>query len=386
MSRLKLAVITGDYPSKQQPHVGTFVQQITQAMAQQGTQITVIAPRVLAPGRWHRYSQLAPDENEARITVLRPLMLSFSNRSLPWVGSTYRWSVWSFARTIQAVGRRLHPVPDCCYGHFLYPAGVAAANLAKLLGIPSVVALGESWLPYYESQLEPGRIRNDVAGFAGIIAVSEVNRSYCINQFGAPPRKVMLLPNAVDISLFYPRDRQKSRERHGLPQDRPIVAFVGHFNKRKGPLRLMEALKTMPEVGAIFLGAGSQVPTGSQVLFAGPVPHAEIPEWLSTADLFVLPTLAEGSSNALLEAMACGLPVVTSDRPFNHEMLDNTVACLVDPCDIAAISGAIRELLIDTNRRQQMREAALARARRYTLQDRAELILSWIEEIIRARR
>jgi len=117
------------------------------------------------------------------------------------------------------------------------------------------------------------------------------------------------------------------------------------------------------------------------VLHKGAVPHEQVPEWLSAADLFVLPTLAEGNSNALLEAMACGLPVISSDRPFNKGLVDSSVGVLVDPTDPGAIREAIRQLVADPARRLALGKAAVERARGRSLTDRAERILGWLEAL-----
>jgi glycosyltransferase involved in cell wall biosynthesis len=104
------------------------------------------------------------------------------------------------------------------------------------------------------------------------------------------------------------------------------------------------------------------------------VPHEDVPVWLSAADLFVLPTLDEGCSNALLEALACGLPVVTSDRPFNRAVVDESVARLVEPRDPAAIGAAIAALVDRPEERAKLAGAALAHARAFSLERRAARI------------
>lgn len=378
------AIVTTLYPSSSQPHKGTFVEQLAEAMAELGASPLVVAPR---PWRFRRDSELAGFDGSLSATpipVFRPTYFSFSNRRLVAGISTYRWTVRSFAATVERVGASMSEHSDYCYGHFLYPAGYAAFRLAQRWQVPAFVALGESSLAYYEVHLRLPRIRQDIAQFAGVLAVSDQNRQYCIERFGVAPERVLVLPNAVDTGQFYPRDRRKMRIHLGLPLDRPIVIFAGHFIERKGPLRVLSALQHMPDVGAVFLGDGPQKPVGPQVLFAGPVPHAQVSEWLSAADLFVLPTLAEGSCSTVLEALACGLPVVSSDRPFNREILDETVASLVEPRDTLALSHALRELLSDSDRCRRMSEAALARARQFTLRERAQTILIWMDERARS--
>ena len=134
----------------------------------------------------------------------------------------------------------------------------------------------------------------------------------------------------------------------------------------------------------MFLGYGPQVPTGPQVLFQGSVRHEEVATWLSAADLFVLPTLDEGCSNAVLEALSCGVPVVSSDLPFNHGILNEEVAVLVDPLDIEALREAIASLIDDPPRRERMSQAATSYSASFRLTDRARRIRAFLQECVGA--
>jgi glycosyltransferase involved in cell wall biosynthesis len=190
-----------------------------------------------------------------------------------------------------------------------------------------------------------------------------------------------VLPNGVDERHFFPRDRAEARRRLGLPADRPILAFVGHLNERKGPLRVLDAIRGRPEIGAVFLGRGPQRPEGPQVLHADAVPHEDVPLWLSAADLFVLPTLDEGCSNALIEALACGLPIVTSDRPFNRAVVNESMALLIEPADSAALAAAIAELVDRPELRAALGAAALAHAGAFRLERRASRVLTLLRDV-----
>ena len=94
----------------------------------------------------------------------------------------------------------------------------------------------------------------------------------------------------------------------------------------------------------------------------------------------MLPTLFDASSNAIAEAQACGLPVVTSDIPSVRAMVSEGSAILVDPQSEEQIAGAIGKLLADVELKEKMADAALAHARQFTLRHRAERILAWIDK------
>ena len=214
------------------------------------------------------------------------------------------------------------------------------------------------------------------------MANSEQLKDRCVQHYGLPEERIRVFPNGVNEQHFHPYDRRMARQKCGLPLDRPIVISVGQFVERKGPQRVLEAIKGLPEVGAVFLGYGPQAPSGPQVLFQGVVPHEEVALWLSAADVFVLPTMDEGCSNAILESLACGLPIVSSDRPFNHSIVDEQTAILVDPLDVSAIGHAIAALIGNPTRREAMGRAALERSRSFRLAARAELMLGFIEQLV----
>ena len=157
---------------------------------------------------------------------------------------------------------------------------------------------------------------------------------------------------------------------------------VGQWNARKGTERILRAIESRPEIGAVFLGKGPLAPEGPQVLHRGEVSHGEVATWLCAADVFVLPTLNEGCSNAILEAFACGLPVVTSDLPFNRAIADDDCAVLVDPQDTEAIGRAIARLADHPELRAKMSGASLRRAASFQLEDRASRIVEFFRSRI----
>jgi teichuronic acid biosynthesis glycosyltransferase TuaC len=366
------------FPSRLRPTHQPFVRELLGALARQGAELTVIAPE----SAWLR-RKAEPFEVEGGLPVHRPRFVSFSEIPLPLVRSTARWSDASYRRAALRVARGLGP-PDVCFGHFLHPHGRAAAALAARFGVPAVLSLGESSFRRYALAYSVREMAEAFARFRAIVANSPVLEEQLVQRYGVPKERITVLPNGVDEERFKPRDRAESRRRLGLPAERPILAFVGHWNERKGPLRVLEAIRGRPDLGAVFLGRGLQRPSGAQVLHAGAVPHEDVPVWLSAADLFVLPTLDEGCSNALLEALACGLPIVTSDRPFNRAVVDESVARLVEPRDTEALGAAIAGLVDRPDERARLAAAALAPPRAFSLERRAARIHALLRDVATA--
>lgn len=374
-SDFRIAVVTDSYPTDIHPDKGVFVSNIVEGFSEANADVTVFYPRDL----WGRYKgRPLCDKNSIRF--LRKPYITFTNTRLTKNYSTWFASSRSFKNAVLSSIRDMKQRPSIVYCHFLFNAGFAGLQLAKEIGVPAVVALGESTFKNYEKHWGLPRISNIVNSFAGLLCVSKENKSYCVEKFNVPPDRIIVIPNAVDIRRFYPHDKYEMRKRHGMPQDCSIVAFVGHFIDRKGPIRVLEAIRYCPGVKSLFIGSGPEHPRGPEVLFAGIVPNDKIPEYLSMADVFVLPTLAEGSPNAIMEAMACGLPIVSSDIPPLREMVDSQMGMLVNPRDKESIASAIKKIINDQSLRRSMSQQALARARVFTLRQRAEKILAWLKE------
>ena len=379
-----LLAVAATYPSSHTEEIAPYIHTMMVELRRLGAKPTVIAPRpVNGPRLWRsRPTRGYDEETRDGIRILRPPYTSFSNKILPGKMSTFRLTTISFRRAVQRASKCVER-PDICYGHFLYPSGMVAHTLASAIGCGSVVALGESSFESYEKHFGLDRVRHDLSQCSRLVAVSKSNMEVCTGRYNVGLGKIKVFPNGVDPQLFRPLGQAECRRSLGLPLERPIVAFAGHFQERKGPLRVLEAIKGRGDIGAVFLGSGPMIPKGPQVLFRGAVPHDQMPKWLNAADIFVLPTLAEGSPNAVIEAMACGLPIVSSDLPFNHEILDSSCGILIDPTNIDAIGNGIESLVDDKKKRETLGQAALERTQRYGIAERARRILEWIEPVCR---
>jgi len=374
------------YPSNYSPANSIFVYRLVQELVSLGCNITVIAPQQWRAKRGLLCEQLGEKKYGFEgATVYRPKYFDFPNRIKVGGLSAGRLNATMYKWAVKRVVKDLDFKPDVIYTHFLYRGGPAAVDLSKLLEVPAVVALGESSMEKHEPIFTKAAMKKTAQQFAAIISVSDKNKRYCVEQLGIDVEKISVIPNAINPAIFYPRDKQVMRAEFGLPNDAFIVAFTGHYIERKGPLRLLQAIEKIPKhknVYGVFIGAGEQEPEGDRVLFKGCLQQEEVAKMLCAADVFALPTLNEGSCNAVAEAMACGLPVISSAIEAIEEQVSSENAILVDPSDVDAISQAIETLCDDRARFEQMSEASIAMMAGNSLAKRAQKIKDVLNSVI----
>lgn len=369
---MKLCIFTPAYPGKHDTSHYAFVKQLVDAIAASGVKCYVVVPYNIL--HYRKVSERFESYNIGRgyVSVYRPYYYSLSDiKVLRWVARITR------KRAIKKAISKLPKDIDVVYAHF-WASGYDAYNYAKINRLPLFVATGESNI------LSMFKIPSDVDGFReyirGVICVSSKNRDESIRLGLTTAEKCGVFPNAVNKGLFYKRDKKECRVQLGLPQDDFIVVFVGWFIDRKGPLRVAEAIGRTGNIKSIFIGKGEQEPQCEGILFKGSLPHDEVPLYLSAADCFVLPTLAEGCCNAVVEAMACGLPVISSNLPFNWDVLDETNSIMVDPHSVKEIADALSILYNDEKKRELLALGALNSASNLTIEKRAASIMKFISD------
>lgn len=367
---MNIAVITYDYPDSQRP-VFPFVKALVDEWGKLGHQVTVISPFSVTRAR--SLSRFKEQDHPESVCIVRPRIVSLSYH-LKYKGwsLTDRFHLHAIHKTLQ----RLKQKPDVIYCHFWKEALFANAY-AEQNSIPLVVASGESDIPAF---LKAEPYLSICKKVKKVICVSSKNENESV-EFGLTTKdKCIVLPNAIDNSLFKVTNQSKLKKSLGITEKDFVVIFVGWFNERKGSKRLSDALKIInnPYIKAIFLGSGTEEPNCPGLLLKGAVPHDQIPDYLNCADVFVLPTLREGCCNAIVEAMACGLPIISSNREFNWDILDESNSIMVDPTNIDEIAAAILRIYSDKTAQQKMREATLCKAEDLTIANRAKRIIEFI--------
>jgi len=207
---------------------------------------------------------------------------------------------------------------------------------------------------------------------SGFIAVSEEVRLSILNQLGAIDAKVFTISNGVDVTRFEQAgNKQALCQELGLEQGAHLAIVVGRLHEQKGHRHLIEAVPTIidrfPQTRFLFIGEGElkasleeqvkKLGLEQQIIFAGI--RQDVPEVLAAVDLFVLPSLWEGLSIALLEAMAAAKPIVaTAVSGTNQVMISEKTGLLVPPNSSQALAEAILRILANPAQAQRMGRAA----------------------------
>lgn len=355
-----------------------FVEQLCFAFSDLGVKVMVVAPQSITKCVFRKIPivpvhSFSSTKNNNKIEIYRPYALTFGTCSINKYFDYF--NRWLFARCIHKMKNK----PDVFYGHF-WESIYRSYPFAKKMGVPLFGASGEEDVKYYINK-KKDYIDQVSSYLCGIINVSKKNHDECINMGLVPKEKTIIIPNAIDSNLFRLMDKIVMRKKLGFSENDFIVAFVGQFVSRKGVMRLSEALSYLndPKIKAFFIGDGVESPQYDGILYKGLVKHEKLPEYLNCADVFVLPTENEGCSNAIIEAMACGLPIISTDAPFNYDILNESNSILVDCHNIEQLGNAIRELKSNTELRQNLAEGALKEASKLTIDVRASKILEFIE-------
>jgi len=372
---MNICIVTHMYPNKFSSSDFVFVKKLVDEFARQGHSCCVVSPFNFLHYRGIEKSCSQYEVDGKVVRTIRPLYLSFGyNRFLAKIAQiSHRHSYEKSFRMMERSGF----IPDVIYCHF-WSSGICAYRYAKKNNIPLFVASGESTIGVSNIDSHLNNFANYVKG---VICVSIKNKNESTSNRLTTEEKCIVVPNAINDAVFHKMDKSECRKKLNLPQDKFIIAFVGYFRDRKGPLRVAEAINKIEtnDVYSLFIGSGEQNPTCNNVLFKGRVDNTKLPEYLNAADAFVLPTLHEGCCNAIVEAMACGLPIISSNLPFNWDVLNDSNSIMIDPNDVDDIANAIITLKSNDKLRQKLSDGSLSLAANLTIRQRAKTIIDFMK-------
>lgn len=379
-----ITVITSNYPAPGHA-ANVFVQQLVHAMIDQGVKVTVVAYQSIVHSLIHKVKVLplhskGVTDKGIEYNIYRPYTFSTGNRDFKFVKWINKKIIVHKVASIKS---------DILYCHF-WGTALPVYEYAHKKQLPMFVACGEgdNALEDMVEKMPKKKLQELSKACTGVVSVSSENKRKCINYNLVKENKIDVFPNCVNTNVFHKMDVIKMKKSLNIDKDDFVISFVGSFVPRKGPDRLAQAIKNLndPHIKVMFIGKpfpGYEYDFDCPgIIHKGALDHELLPQYENCSDVFVLPTQKEGCCNAIVEALAMGLPVVSSDGPFNDDILDEKNSIRVNPDDVEAITEAIRTLRNNPDLRNSMSEYSLSRHSEYTIQGRAKRILSFINKHI----
>jgi len=336
--RLNVLFIAAWYPAASNPVEGIFIREHALSVNLYDDVRVVHLSNPSRKGRlWDFREEIDPQLSEGILTY------HLTSRRLPVPGLSYLIFLWGILRAFRKL-RKEGFTPDIIHAH-IYSAGVAAVILGKIYHVPVVVTEHNS--AFQRKDLSPINIYKARFAFQNAQCVTVVSQSLKknIEQYHIKSN-FMVIPNAVDLTQFY---YDQSKTIH----DPPKIIFVGSLIPRKGLDFLLPALERIKDRPwkLDIIGDGpskfkyeelsKSLNLNSRIRFLGYQAHASVSEFMRQADLIVSSSLSENQPCVLLEAQACGLPIIGTNVGGIPEIIYPGSGWLAQPGDIASLANAL---------------------------------------------
>ncbi len=280
------------------------------------------------------------------------------------------------------------------YAHYSFKGALLAIILTSIFGGRVFYwNCGMPWL-YRRGRLEE-KLFLFILRHAIFVTGTEGLAAEYIARYGIK-NPVRVVPNAIDVSRFQKISKEDARKKLGIPQDKKIVLFLHRLSRRKGAHLLPEIIRKfadMEDILFVVVGDGperkniefqvSSFRIQDRVRFEDSVPNHRVPYYIAAADVYLMPSEEEGMPNALLEAMAAGVPFVASDVAAVREMTPPAMREFVLPYgDINIFAEKIKKLLADEELRKRISTEEQEWMRRYDVSAVAPVFLELIKKAI----
>jgi glycosyltransferase involved in cell wall biosynthesis len=388
--RPRLVVFTMQFPHLGQPIAGVFIRERMFRVGR-SLPLVVVAPVPWFPfrgliRRWRPHFRPAAPRHEIQqgFEVFHPRFLS-----VPGLFKSLDGLFMALGSLLTFIRLRRRFDFDVIDAHFAYPDGYAATLLGKWLRRPVTITLRGTIVRLSRSTLHRRLIVKALRRAAQIFSVAGFLKQHAV-ELGIQADKILVVGNGVDTEKFQPLPRVSARHKLNLPPDVPVVISVGGLVERKGFHRVIACLPSIRSKfpGIRYLVVGGPGPEGDwsdmlrqqvaqlgleqTVMFLGVISPAELKVALSAADIFVLATRNEGWANVFLEAMACGLPVITTDVGGNAEVINKPELGTLVPFDD---QQALEQSLTEALTRIWDRDAIVAHAQANSWDHRVAVLL-----------
>jgi glycosyltransferase involved in cell wall biosynthesis len=346
---MRILVVTSQFPIAGEPTRGRPIQQTVRELSHLAS-VRVLSPVARYP-RWlqpRSYLFRAPDlHSPADGDVEYVTWPALPALTRPFNG-------WLCARAIRAAAAAF--APDVILSYWLYPDAFGAQRVARALGLPFVAGARGSDIRVRDA-ISRRLTTPVVRGADRLLVVSADLGRLAVSDYGADAARVRVIANGCDAAIFHLRDRTEARRSCGVAAEAELVLYVGRLVAEKGLRELVEAMRRVrrqrPRAELVLVGDGplqgelaaAASDPANGLRLAGAQAAPRVAEWMAAANLVTLPSYSEGHPNVLVEALACGRPVVSCPVGGVPEVVDESCAMLVPPRDARALAGALSATL-----------------------------------------
>jgi teichuronic acid biosynthesis glycosyltransferase TuaC len=389
---MNVLVFTTLYPNNEWPTQGVFIKERMLQVSKLGNcNIKVVAPVPYYPAlkmgwRW-KFSQVPYFERRDGVEIYHPRFFM-----TPKIGMLlYGWMMFiSVLATIRRIQKNFDF--DLIDAHYVYPDGFAAVQLGRFFKKPVIISARGSDINLFKTFPLIRKLLQYVLRRAdAVIAVSQALKA-AIAELEIPERKVVVIPNGVDLDKFFPMSKESSRRLLGLPNTKLILS-VGNLTENKGFELVIKAFAhvlkdpSLRDAKLVIVGEGPSRSTlesliskrnlHDHVSLVGTVPHDKLHLWYSAADVFCLASRREGWPNVVLEALSCGTPVIATPVGGIPEIIQSDKLGFLTEREETKFASAI----LDAMRKNWQAEAIRDYAKQHTWHRSAIMIRSLFESL-----
>ena len=349
---MKIAIVTHYFPSSSEPWQGRSAYQRMLEMLKY-SEARVFYPHAAYPEVLRRWTK-SSDGFDAFYSPPGVNIRYYDYLAAPLVSRPVNG--WMAARALLPHVRNF--APDIIYSYVLYPDGYAALQIGKKLGLPVVASSIGSDINRITNPIVRMHTRTVLREADFLISVSEDMRGKMV-EMGARPEKTRAVINGCDLSVFHVRDRAEARRQLGIDPESEAVVYVGRMDTKKGLRELVQAAASLhparPRLHVHMVAPGPDrkiIESEIQAAGADSYIHLidgctfdDVAVWMAASTLVTLPSYMEGCPNVVVEALACGRPVVATRVGGIPEVMDEDAGRFAEPRNAPDLARALNSAL-----------------------------------------
>jgi len=359
---MKILVSTTIFPNPVEINRGIYIKKQVLGLSKiKDVNIKVIAPVPYSPGflklkRYLKYNSIPQHEQVEGVDIYHPRYFVTPKIFRSLHGIFFFLSLWRFYSKIYE-----NYLPDIILGFWTYPEGFANILFSRIMKVPVIVGcLGSDINRYKDFYIRRGIIAWTLKRADKILSVSNALKNEIL-KMGVQEDKVRVIPNGIESNIFFPEDKERIREKLNLDSNEEILICVARLSREKGVDNLIKAFAKLrhEKTRLLIVGDGLEkrklidlthsLGLNGRVSFVGERPQDEIPLWINASDLVCLPSRSEGWPNVLMEALACGKPVIATEVGGVPEIITSKkLGIMVPPEDVESLAEGIAQALRTT--------------------------------------